>query len=401
MEYENFDFGLVSPKVIFRRSGIGDLGKQVKEILKPNNKNLRVFLITGKTSLEKSGKLEEIRNILENEEIAWNQYQAGKEPTTDIVNTGKDLALEFESDIIVGVGGGSVLDTAKAIAGLTTKGGIVQEYHEGKEFIKPPKPFILSPTTSGTGSEITNNAVIKDPEKGIKKSIRGLWADLALLDPELTLSLPKKYTAYSGADALVQAIESLISKSRNYISDLFAQESIKYLGKNLPLVCDDLENIDLREKMLLGSFLGALSFANGKLGAVHGFAHPIGIQHDIPHGEICGLLLPYVMKYNLGIPHVEEKYAWIADLFHSQGILEDYGETPENLPTREKEKAKWTIQKIIDLFKYIGIPMHLKQLNIEETDLPAIVKDTKGSSLANNPRETDQESLERILKRAL
>ena len=348
MEFKNVDFSLITPQVIFGSSRINELGEKCREILKSERKNeLKALLVTGKSSLKKSGNLEKISNILRKKKIFIQQYKAGKEPTTEIINRGKDRALKYNADIIIGIGGGSVLDTAKAIAGLITNGGKVQDYHEGKEFIKEPQPFILSPTTAGTGSEITNNAVIKDSEKGIKKSIRGLWANLALLDPELTLSLPKKFTAFSGADALVQAIESLVSKARNYISDLFARESIVYLGKNLPLVCDALDNIEFREKMLLGSLLGALSFANGKLGAVHGFAHPIGIQHDVPHGKICGLLMPYVMEYNLGIDHVEEKYAWIAEQFHSQGILKEYGEASRKLPETVKEKATWAIEKII------------------------------------------------------
>jgi len=311
------------------------------------------------------------------------------------------LARRFKPDVIVGIGGGSVMDTAKGIAGLVTNGGIVEDYHAGKEFLTPPLPFILIPSTSGTGSEVTNNAVIKDENSGVKKSIRGLWASLALLDPKITLSLPKKYTAYAGADALVQAIESLVSKGSNFISVFFAKEAIKLLGPNLPKVYDDLANIDLREKMMLGSLLDGLSFANGKLGAVHGFAHPIGIKYDLAHGLICGLLLPYVMEYNRPLNNVAEKYAWIAELFNKKKILTDYGECPKSMPTDNKGKAKWVIEKIKDIFQYIGIPLHLSDVGIREEDIDDIVKDTTGSSLANNPRDTDKQTLKEILLNAL
>jgi alcohol dehydrogenase class IV len=243
--------------------------------------------------------------------------------------------------------------------------------------------------------------VIKDQKLGIKKSIRGLWANLALLDPELTLTLPKENTAYSGADALVQAIESLVSKSANFISDFFAREAIKILCETLPKVVKELNNIELREKMMLGSLFDALSFSNGKLGAVHGFAHPIGIKFNIPHGLICGMLLAYVMEYNLEKDFVAKKYAWIADTLSNQNVLIDYGDCPKKLPSEYINKARWAIAKLKDILHYIGIPLHLNEVGIEESDLEDIVNDTKGSSLENNPRDTNKETLKDILRNAL
>jgi len=375
-----FDFNSLQ-RIIFGNGRISELSQEILSILEPKAiRYPKAFLVTGKSSLKNSGYLDRIHKNLEDLRIDLEVYnKAGIEPTTTILNEGKKLALKQKADVIIGIGGGSVMDTAKGIAGLVTNGGIVEDYHAGKEFLKYPLPFILIPTTSGTGSEVSNNAVIKDEKSGYKKSIRGLWASVAILDPELTLSLPKKYTAYSGADALVQAIESLVSKGSNFISVLFAKEAIMLLGKNLPKVCNDLTNRRLRENMMLGSLLDGLSFASGKLGAVHGFAHPIGIKYDIPHGLICGLLLPYVMEYNIALDNVVEKYAWIADLFFHQKILLDYGECSKIFPTKKKEKAKWVIEKLKDIIKYIGIPL----------------------PLANNPRDTDKKSLKKILLNAL
>ena len=396
-------FNFFSPKISFGRGRINELGKNILNILRPRGvSNPKILLVTGVNSLKRSGNLEKIKAILKEAKINLEIYdKAGKEPTTNILNNGKEFAIENKCDMVIGVGGGSVMDTAKGIAGLVTNGGIVEDYHAGKEFLNPPQPFILIPTTSGTGSEVTNNSVVKNEKTGLKKSIRGLWASLALLDPELTLSLPKKYTAYPGADALVQAIEALVSKSGNFMSDFFSRKSIAYLADTLPKVCDDLVNIDLREKMMLGSVLGAISFANGKLGAVHGFAHPIGIKHDLPHGLICGLLLPHVMKYNIEIEQAAKKYSWIADLFHYQKILVDQGSCPKSFPSKTKEKAEWAINKIEDIFDYVEIPLKLSEVGIKEVDLDDIVKDTTGSSLANNPRETNKKALREILVNAL
>ena len=403
MESLNIKFNLVSPRIIFGNGTISELGQEIINLMKLKGTNQpKALLVSGKHSLRKSGYLNKISNYLEDSKITLEIFdKAGKEPTTAIINEGKEHALEQTVDIIIGVGGGSVMDTAKGIAGLVTNGGIVENYHAGKEFIKPPLPFILIPTTSGTGSEVTNNAVIKDEKLGIKKSIRGLWARLAILDPEITVSLSKEYTAYSGADALVQAIESLVSKGSNFISELFARESIILLGKNLPKVCNDLSNQELRRNMMLGSLLDGLSFANGKLGAVHGFAHPIGVKHNLPHGLICGLLLPHIMEYNIAKTVVVEKYAWIGNLFFDQKILSDFGECPKALPSDTLKQAKWAIAKCKDIFAYIGIPNNLSQVGIRREDIDDIVKDTTGSSLANNPRETDSESLKQILLKAL
>ncbi|MFX1273506.1 MAG: iron-containing alcohol dehydrogenase family protein [Promethearchaeota archaeon] len=403
MEITEINFNLISPKIIFGTGRIDELGSEIKSILKYKKiENPLAFLVTGGSSLKKAGNLEQIIKILEEKNISKELYdKAIREPTTHIINQGKEIVIEKKCDIIIGIGGGSVMDTAKGIAGLATNGGIVEEYLAGKEFIQPALPFILIPTTSGTGSEVTNNSVIKNKQTGLKKSIRGLWANLALLDPELTLSLPKKYTAYSGADALVQAIESLVSKSANFISDFFARKSIELLGENLPLVYDDLSNIGLREKMMLGSLLGAISFANGKLGAVHGFAHPIGIKHDIAHGLICGLLLPHVMRFNIEIDTVVKAYSWIARLFHKQKILTDHGSCSKVLPKELKGQAEWAIEKLKDIFEYINIPLHLSDVGISKEHLNDIVKDTTGSSLENNPRETDKKQLMQILINAL
>jgi len=403
MDLSRINFNFITPKIIFGKGKINEIGKETLSLLEGRDfKEIRIFLVTGKTSLKESGNLDKIKTILmKNGIISYHYDQVVKEPTTEIVNQGKTLAKEQNCHLMIGIGGGSVMDTAKAIAGLVSNGGIVEEYHAGKQFIKSPLPFILIPTTSGTGSEITDNAVIKDEKIGIKKSIRGLRANTALLDPELTLKLPKEYTAYSGTDALVQAIESLVSKSANYISDFFAKKAIKLLGCNLPKVVMDLNNVVLRENMMLGSLFDALSFSNGKLGAVHGFAHPIGVKFEVPHGLICGMLLPYVMEYNLKIDTAVKKYAWMAHTFSNLNILNGYGDCPEKIPKEYLGKARWVINKLKDIFKYIGIPLHLSEIGIKESDLDDIVQDTKGSSLDNNPRDTTKGSLKKILQNAL
>ncbi len=403
MTVPNYKFGFTTPRIAFGNGRIKDLPQELLSLVKSKNlKNPKVLLVTGGSSLKRSGNLDKITANLSKAGIGFVVYdKVDKEPTTSVLNEGKEIALNSNCNLVVGIGGGSAMDTAKGIAGLVSNGGITEEYLAGKEFKAPTTPFVLIPTTAGTGSEVTNNAVVKDVKSGIKKSIRGLWASLALLDPELTLSLPKAQTAYPGADALVQAIEAFVSKASNFLTDMFAKEAILLLGVTLPKVCDNLTNIEYREKMMLGSLMGAFAFANGRLGAVHGFAHPIGIKHDVSHGLICGLLLPYVMEYNVVIESVAEKFAWMATLFYEQKILLDWGVCPKKLPTETRKKAEWSISKIKDMFTYCGIPLHLKEVGIKEAHLDEIVKDTTGPSLENNPRDTDKKALKEILLNAL
>lgn len=409
MEILNFskkDFLFRSPRIIFGRGKISLLGEQSRYICEKDiKKELNAFLVTGKSSLKKSGNLEKILKNLNEANISVFIYdEIEGEPTTTVINYGKKLVIEQKSNIIIGIGGGSVMDSAKCISGLVTNDGIVEDYHVGRRsFDKAGLPLILAPTTSGTGSEVTNNGVVIDPTRGIKQSIRGdkMMAHVVILDPELVLSCPKKYTTFSGADALVQSIEAFVSKASNYLSDFFAIESIKLLLPSLPKVVNDLLNIELREKMMLGSFIDGLAFATSKLGAVHGFAHPIGVKHNINHGLVCGLLLPYVMDYNVELEHVQKKYAYIADIAVQSNIINEVDLKIKDCPDRIKDKAVWTIELIRKIFKHCEIPLHLKEIGITEDCIDDIVKDTKGSSLNNNPRDTDKESLKQILLNAL
>jgi alcohol dehydrogenase len=406
LDFSKKEFLFRSPRIIFGKGKISTIGEHAQAIAE-NGKNdkINAFLVTGKSSLKKSGYLDKILSWFEEANISTFVYnEIESEPTTYQLNRGKELAIENKMDIVIGIGGGSVMDAAKGISGLVTNGGIVEDYHAGKSnFDKEGLPFIVVPTTSGTGSEVSNNGVIIDPERGIKQSIRGdkMMARIAILDPELVLTCPKKNTAYSGADALVQSIEAFVSKASNYLSDIFANESIKLLLPTLPKVVHDLSNVDLREKMMLGTLLDGWAFATAKLGAIHGFAHPIGVKHNINHGLICGLLLPYVMEYNLVLDQVQRKYAHIGDIAMQSNFIDEIGLNIGRCPESIKDKSIWTIELIKEILKHCEIPLHLAEIGINEENIEDIVIDTKGSSLANNPRDTDKESLTQILLNAL
>src|ERR1017187_6933228 len=215
------------------------------------------------------------------------------EPTVDMVRQGTQLARDAACDLVIALGGGSAIDAGKAIAALLANGGDPLDYLEvvgqAKPLTRPSAPFIAIPTTAGTGSEVTRNAVLASPEHGVKASLRSphMLPALAVVDPELTLDLPPALTASTGLDALTQLIEPYVSIRANPMADLFCTEGIGRTAAALPQVWEDGHNREARAAMAWASLLGGLALANAGLGAVHGFAAPVGGMFPAPHGAIC------------------------------------------------------------------------------------------------------------------
>ncbi len=406
-DWEDIIFEFPRPQIRFGKGTARFLPDAVFELMDPLMPHLlkskiekpKVLIVIGGESLKKSGNLEDILESCKNRQLETELYSAGSgEPTTNIVNNGVKFAKSVDPEFVVGIGGGSVLDTAKAIAGIYTNGGKVQDYHDGKEFKNPGLPFIAIPTTAGTGSEITNNAVITDPERGFKKSIRGkhLIANYILLDPGLTLSCPPDITAYSGSDALVQAIEAYVSKGSHPLSDIYAMQAVVLLAGNLKDVYENGKDFEARAQMLLGSYFAGIAFSNVKLGLVHALAHPIGYRYKIPHGKICASLLPWVIEYNS--EERADKYAKLAMTLNRNDFFNTY--EPE---ASDEDNTRRLIGMLKELISSVNIPIRLEELGIEKEDLDWIVARvvrTKGGSYEANPREPDRESLKKLLSDA-
>ncbi|GAB4305060.1 MAG: iron-containing alcohol dehydrogenase [Promethearchaeota archaeon] len=401
MRASGIEFAFNSPRVIFGAGSAGKLPDLVVELSRAEGERttgkLPVMLCAGHSLLRQ----EALRAAWEGREdlelIVFTKPPG--EPTVEAVEAGTKLARESGVRVVVGVGGGSVLDVAKAIAGMLTNPGRVSEYQDGRPFPNRALPFVAVPTTAGTGSEVSNNAVLIDPERGLKASVRGenLRARLAVVDPLLTYTAPPEVTAHSGMDALTQAIEAYTSRAANFISDAFAELAIPLLAGNLQAAYQDGTNAEARSGMALGSLMSGLAFSNAKLGAVHGFAHPLGARFGIPHGLVCAVLLPHVMAYNL--PVVTEKYARLADLFVRGGFSTSLlGDPPK---ANVEDKARWTLRAVGELLASLKIPSNLSQLGVSKEHADEIVGETKGGSLANNPRDTSPESLKQILLEAI
>jgi len=372
-------------KIIFGPGGLSQVGTEAKRL---GNKT---FIVLGKSAMRKSGALDRLTHLLTENNLEYIIYEnIPSDPTVETVDEGANLARKENCNLAIALGGGSVLDTGKAISAMVTNEGSVADYQEiegkGRKFKTKPIPFIAIPTTSGTGSEATKNAVITNTEFSLKKSIRDpmLIPEVALVDPELTLSLPPHITADCGGDALTQCIESYLGKKSQEITDVLSLYAIGLIGKSLVKAVKDGKNLEARKDMAMAALLSGLCLSNSGLGAVHALSHPLGVYYKIPHGLSCAVLLPYVMEYNL--PVVTKKLVKIA-----QSLGEDISLLSET------GAAQRAVEKIKEILSQAGIKSNLSEWEIKKEDFSHLIKGAKGGSLNNNPRDTSDEDLTDLL----
>jgi len=372
-------------KIIFGPGSLKQIGVEAKRL---GNKTL---IVLGKSAMRKSGTLDHLTHLLIENNLEYLIYEnIPSDPTVEIIDIGTGLAKKEKCNLVIALGGGSVLDTGKAISAMVTNEGSVADYQEiegkGRKFQHKPIPFIAIPTTSGTGSEATKNAVITNTKLGVKKSIRDPWLipEVALVDPELTLSLPPYVTAVCGGDALTQCIESYLGKKSQEITDALALHAIGLIGKSLVKAVKDGKNLEARKDMAMAALLSGLCLSNSGLGAAHALSHPLGVHYKIPHGLSCAVLLPYVMEYNL--PVVTKRLAKIA-----QSLGEDISLLSET------EAAQRAIYKVKEILSHAGIKTNLSEWEIKKEDFSQLIKGAKGGSLNNNPRDTSDEDLIELL----
>lgn len=341
----------------------------------------RALLVTGRSAMRKSGLLARVQGWLEAAGLAVGLFdQVESDPSLGTVQAGVEQARAEGTEVVVGLGGGSALDAAKAIAAMATQEGTIWDYHAGREIEREGLPFLALPTTAGTGAEITRNAVLTNEKTRLKQSIRSprMIARAALVDPELTFSLPPDVTAYTGMDAFTQAVEALVSRSANPATDALALEAVRRLFQHLPTAVADGRNAAAREEVALGSLLSAMAFSNSGLGAVHGLAHPIGARCGVPHGLVCAVLLPHVMAFNLDA--APEKFARLAEALGVAGPAEG-------------------VVAVQALLARLGLPATLRDYGLAEADWSLILAESRSSSMQKNPREASDEDLTEILRR--
>ncbi|MFM1653152.1 iron-containing alcohol dehydrogenase family protein [Brevibacillus sp. B_LB10_24] len=323
------------------------------------------------------------------ETILFDKVQPNPEDQT--VEQGAALARETDVDGVVAIGGGSSMDCAKAINVLLSNPGQVRQYF-GRDIVShPTKPLIAIPTTAGTGSEVTDVAVITDTIGLKKKGISGrhVSAAAALVDPELTYGLPPAITAATGMDALTHAIESFVSKEASVPTDLYALQAIEYIFRHLGTAYRDGSNVEARSAMMLGNVLAGMAFNSAHLGLVHAIAHPLSVHCGLPHGVANASVLPYVMEYNAQLKTVAQKYGIIAKTI---------GLGPEGLA--EEEASAKLVEAVKRLAETVNIPS-LGQAGVKREQFERIAEDAlKEVVLRTNPRETNKEDIIRLLEAA-
>jgi alcohol dehydrogenase len=357
---------------------------QVKDIVEDELKAATLFLVTDK-GIQECGIVEKVTfqfpEIPVFDEVEQN-------PKHSTVNRAGKLVRRLKPDLIIGLGGGSSIDAAKALALLATNPGNIEDYEGRGKYKAPPLPVLAIPTTCGTASEVTWVSVITHTERKFKMSIKGplLFPAVALVDPDLLLTLPPPLIASTGLDALTHAIEAYTVKPATFITDIFARASLKYIFQSLEQAYDDIrENPKAREKLMLGSMLAGMAFGNSDVGAVHCLSEAVGSLYDTPHGVANAVFLPYVMDFNL--PVSARRYAEMSRL---AGIheVDDY------------EAANMLIQKIKSLCRKLGIPS-VKDIGLEKEHFPEVAqKSFANNSNPSNPREASLQDYIGILSRA-
>jgi alcohol dehydrogenase class IV len=324
-------------------------------------------------------------------------YSICTEPTISDIEQGADLARKSQCNVIVGIGGGSAVDSAKAIAALVPNEGELTDYLEvigkGKKLENAPLPFIAIPTTAGTGAEVTKNAVIKSTDHNVKVSLRSdlMYPKLAIVDPDLTLTVPPHLTATTGVDALTHLLETYVSNQSNPFIDMMCREGMKRISASLELAFNDGNNLEARENMAMASMLGGMALANVKLGAVHGFAGPLGGMYPIPHGAVCACLLPAVMEVNIKALNKKKQEKELLKFDEVARILTG------NKSAVALDGAIW----VKSMVKKLQIPS-LSDFQLTAESFPELIeKAKKSSSMKGNPVELDNSQLYEILIKSL
>jgi len=293
-----FEFATAT-RIIFGPGTLGEVGPIAAQM------GHRALVVTGRTSTRAAPLIDQLAA----QDVETITYATTGEPTVEAARQGTQRARDAGCDLVIGLGGGSAIDTGKAIAALLTNGGDPLDYLEvigrGRPLTHPAAPYIAIPTTAGTGAEVTRNAVLASPEHRVKVSLRSplMLPRLALVDPELTRTLPPPVTASTGLDALTQVVEPFVSHRANPLTDAICREGMRRAARSLRRAYESAgepgDDAAAREDMALTSLFGGLALANAKLGAAHGFAGPLGGMFPAPHGAICGRLLPHVVAVNV------------------------------------------------------------------------------------------------------
>ncbi|MFZ5764989.1 MAG: iron-containing alcohol dehydrogenase [Thermodesulfobacteriota bacterium] len=361
---------------------IGDLAQAVADV-----GGTKVMLVVD-PSLKEVGLLEKIVAPLDGAGVKYVLFDhVDPEPGLKLADEGAKIAGKAKCDCVIGAGGGSAMDVAKAVSILLTNGGKAVDYLGLGKIGKPGVPKIMVPTTAGTGAEVTFTAVFINEKTKSKGGMNGdpLYPEMAVLDPALTLTLPPHVTAAPGIDAFTHALEAFVSTQAHPISDMYALEALSLISANLAMAFANGANIEARSAMMMGSLLGGKALATAGVGLVHAMAYPLGGMFGIPHGLANAVLLPYVVEYNIiGNP---DKFARIAEVM---------GYDVADLSLRDA--ARTAVEAVYELNQDVEIPASLEAIGVPADKIPkmAEIALTVTRPVENNPRRPSLDDVIRI-----
>lgn len=407
-------FNLVLPrKIVFGAGRLGELGAIAAGV------GRRPILVTGRGSLEKSGKLKTVQEQLDKAGVAWRHVTASPEPTAEQVVQLHSGIEDFAPDSVIAIGGGSVIDTAKVLAVLATNGGEPMDYLEGvgrgKTIAKPALPIVAVPTTAGTGAEATKNSVLGDEAHTFKKSIRhdSMMPMVALVDPDFIPECPLAVAATCGMDAIAQLIEAFVSRGGSPLTDSLAREGLTAAGAFVPFL-RDRSDASAAESLAMASMLSGVCLANAGLGSVHALASPIGAFYPSPHGAVCAALLPAAIEINAHLANEEEdlvlldKYAlawqlvtgWVGSVMQPSSDPLGNETVFSGMVDNTFDASKRLVRFLASLRQSLGIP-GLAHWGVKEDDFGRIIDNAGPGNLKNNPIDLDRDGLAWILEQSL
>lgn len=376
----------VAPEFIF---GVGArflCGKYAR------NLGIRKILIVSDPGVIQAGWCKDVIHSLEQERLAYSIYsKVSPNPRAEEVMEGAEYYNSNTCNGIIAVGGGSVIDCAKGIGTVSTNHQSILEFEGVDRVLAPTPPLVCIPTTGGTSADVSQFAIISDPQRHVKFAIisKAVVPDVSLIDPQTLTSMDAYLTACTGMDALSHAIEAFVSSAHSYLTDLHALEAIRLIRTALLPSIADPQNVLLRDQIMRGSLLAGLAFSNASLGGVHAMAHSLGGLKDLPHGECNALLLDHVIAYNF--PEASERFEAIANAL---------GMCLKGQTLHGKKSA--ILGEISRLRAEAGISGTLKKKGIRTSDIPDLAKNSmKDPCIVTNPRRPKQRDIEVIFEEAL
>ncbi|PMP92908.1 MAG: alcohol dehydrogenase [Desulfurella sp.] len=377
---------ILIPEIIFGVNSINKAGKSLTQL-----GGEKPFIVTDE-GIIKAGWLEKLSKILNNANLEYKVFSKITQNPKDFeINEGVKLYLSSKCDSIIGIGGGSSIDAAKAIAIIATNGGLINDYEGANKIRNPLPPMIMIPTTAGTGADVSQFAIVTDTKRKIKMSLidRSLVPNISIIDPFLLTTKDPKLTANTGIDALSHAIESYLSVSANEFTNTMALNAIKIIFKYLRRSVASKTDLYAKEKMALASLQAGIAFSNAGLGLLHAMAHQVGGLLDQPHGEIDAILLPYVLEFNLIA--CTEKFVNIANV------------ADEHIKASNTRELSYMVIKLVkELCVDLGIEEGLSYLGVNESNIPHLSKNALSDfCILTNPRDANEQDIQNIFQKAL